>query len=127
MAGDGTRQPCRGRTGRSGGFGRTYAVADGSRNALWKKALRGEIRDHDDLSVQLANLADLVRTIDEHAFIPRAMDLAIALRHPIYDCIYLAIAEQNDDVLVTADARFLAAVRSTDHAGRVRPLVEPQS
>jgi predicted nucleic acid-binding protein len=37
------------------------------------------------------------------------MALAIRLKHPIYDCFYLALAERERCALVTADARLIAA------------------
>ena len=40
-----------------------------------------------------------------------AMALAIRLKHPIYDCFYLALAERERCALVTADARLIAAAK----------------
>jgi predicted nucleic acid-binding protein len=45
--------------------------------------------------------------------VPRALVMANALSHPIYDCIYLALAENEATTLVTADLRFLKAVQSS--------------
>ncbi len=53
-----------------------------------------------------------------------ALELALALRHPIYDCIYLALAERLDRRLVTADRRFLGALADTEHAGRAVDLAD---
>ena len=36
-----------------------------------------------------------------------ALDMSVALRHPIYDCLYLALAEREGAVLVTDDRAFL--------------------
>ena len=33
------------------------------------------------------------------------MDLARRLDHPLYDCVYLALAEREEATLVTADQR----------------------
>jgi predicted nucleic acid-binding protein len=41
----------------------------------------------------------------------RALDLALQFAHPVYDCIYLALAERMDHTLITADRRFLATAR----------------
>jgi predicted nucleic acid-binding protein len=35
------------------------------------------------------------------------MDLARCLDHPVYDCVYLALAEREHPALVTADQRRL--------------------
>ena len=41
-----------------------------------------------------------------------ALRLALLLDHPIYDCLYLALALQTHPPLVTADRRFVAAHRA---------------
>ena len=53
-----------------------------------------------------------------------ALELAPALRHPIHDCIHLALAERLDRRLVTADRRFLDALADTEHAGRAVGLAD---
>lgn len=52
----------------------------------------------------------------------RALALALDLGHPVYDCIYLALAERMKRTLVTADMRFLKALRSTPYASQVEAL-----
>ena len=44
-----------------------------------------------------------------------ALRIAAALRHPAYDCVYLALARQIGATLVTADERFMNLVVSTEH------------
>lgn len=39
-----------------------------------------------------------------------ALAMAIRLRHPVYDCNYLSLAERIDATLVTADRRFVATL-----------------
>jgi predicted nucleic acid-binding protein len=51
-----------------------------------------------------------------------ALALALDLRHPVYDCIYLALAERLDLTLVTADARFLRALEGGRFASRAMAL-----
>ena len=91
-------------------------------NALWKRVRRGEIADDGEIGERLTDLATYVRTVDETPFVARALRLAVEVGHPIYDCIYLALAEQLDDRLLTADRRFIRAVASSPHAGRVLEL-----
>ena len=38
--------------------------------------------------------------------LPRAIELAFEIRHPLQDCLYLAVAEYNQATLVTADPKF---------------------
>ena len=60
----------------------------------------------------VAALRSLLGPFDElvpsEALHTRALELAIDLRHPIYDCFYLALAEREAAALVTADTRLLA-------------------
>jgi len=53
-----------------------------------------------------AIFAELHRSI---SLIPRASDISFALRHPVYDCLYLACAETMDTPVITADRRFYRA------------------
>lgn len=41
----------------------------------------------------------------------RAFELAQQLDHPVYDCVYLALAEVMDQPLQTADRRFVAVAK----------------
>lgn len=57
--------------------------------------------------------------------VERAFDLALDLRHPIYDCLYLALALDRGVRMVTADQGFVRAIRArTDLADRVVLLSE---
>jgi predicted nucleic acid-binding protein len=44
--------------------------------------------------------------------LPRAMDLARRLKHPVYDCVYLALAERERARFVTTDQRLLRRAMS---------------
>lgn len=48
--------------------------------------------------------------------------MALALDHPVYDCIYLALAYRIGDVLVTADLRFANTLATTEHGEAVVTL-----
>ena len=91
-------------------------------NALWKRVQRREIVGGGAVGERLADMARYIRTVDETPLMPRALQLAIELGHPIYDCVYLALAEAQEDELLTADARFLKSVQGTGHQQRVREL-----
>jgi predicted nucleic acid-binding protein len=91
-------------------------------NALWKRVRKGELAEDAEIADRLADLDHLIRTIDETPLVARALRLAIELAHPVYDCIYLALAEANEDELLTADGRFIRAVVGTPYAARVREL-----
>lgn len=72
-------------------------------NALWKLARAGG--DVPQRSIVFALLDD-VAIVASRPFAVRAAELAETLDHPVYDCLYLALAEARGDVLATCDARF---------------------
>ena len=50
----------------------------------------------------------------------RALSIAMATRHPVYDCLYIACAEMNESVVITADDRLCRAVEGSEFARLVR-------
>ena len=75
-------------------------------NVLWKKARLGEITEsvaHDALADIVSGVIDLRPSTP---LIDAALKLGREVDHPIYDCIYLALAEAEEAELVTADRRF---------------------
>jgi len=96
-------------------------------NILWKKVRRGELTEQEaGLAGQLIQRADL-DVQPTRPLMSRALDLAIALDHAAYDCIYLALAIENGWRFVTADERFvrkLAELQDAELADRVVPLSE---
>lgn len=91
-------------------------------NALWKRVRKREIAADTELEERLSDLARYIRTVDEVPFMHRALRMAVELDHPIYDCVYLAIAEAFDDHLLTADQRFVAAASGSMYKDRVKAL-----
>lgn len=91
-------------------------------NVLYKNSRRGTIDPrHCSRSVRLLEylLVDLVPA--EH-LLPLAIDLALTNSHPVYDCLYLALALERREQLATAD-RQLAALAKT--LGVETILIEP--
>jgi len=74
----------------------------------------------------------LVRTLPStlHEIVPTsgvlssAAVIACAIDHPIYDCVYIALAEARDDVLVTADSKLIRKVASTPWRKRVADIAK---
>lgn len=90
-------------------------------NALWKKVQRKEITLYPVMPF-FAELPELVQTVSEVQVASRAAEIAVELGHPIYDCIYLAMAEAMEDELVTADQRFLKLLGASAYASRARAM-----
>ncbi len=92
------------------------------RAALWTRVRRN-----------LSSLEDIRRAENEMAgigiplrpssdFVRNAFDIALQLSHPIYDCLYLATALGINDLLVTADQRFLQVASASRYSGQVVAL-----
>ena len=91
-------------------------------NAAWKAKVFGNI--------PVETAIDFVRKSTRlfHELVPashlrdRALEIALALRHPTYDCFYLALAEQRECRLVTADERLQRRCGDTPFAKLVTML-----
>lgn len=91
-------------------------------NALWKKGMRGELGDRQAYAPQISIVSSFVSTQSEAGLIPRAIEMALSLQHAIYDCVYLALAEQMDETLVTADEKFWSKVSASEFRDHVQLL-----
>jgi predicted nucleic acid-binding protein len=95
-------------------------------NVLWTKAQRRELTEA-EAAERLALLLEApLRLIPSKGLLERAQALAFELEHPVYDCVYLALALDRDTELVTADGRFVNALSAhARYKERVRLLAEP--
>jgi predicted nucleic acid-binding protein len=80
-------------------------------NILWKKTVAGDLTLA-EAAIILKELrsAPVSLTPCSH-LLDAALALSSKLRHPIYDCLYLALAVQKKMPLATADRRLARAVR----------------
>lgn len=92
-------------------------------NALWKIARAGNITA-EEANGRFAELQDSpVTTVAIDPHMPTALALATELRHPVYDCLYLAVAIFRNTQVVTDDRRFAASVAGSPYlAGHIRLL-----
>ena len=79
-------------------------------NIIWEKVRRGEISDPQPYFDELVNLPEIVTLHPGGDFIGRAAQIAMAIDHPVYDCLYLACAEVTASVVITADQRLINQV-----------------
>ena len=79
-------------------------------NILWKKVQRDELsNDEAFLAARLLQAAD-IEFVSSRSLLETATRLAIELDHPVYDCLYLALAVDRDCRFATADERFVRKV-----------------
>jgi predicted nucleic acid-binding protein len=88
-------------------------------STLWKQYRRGEI-SVEEVRGMLADIRRLpVTTFAHWPLLPAALDLAISLEQTVYDCLYLALAEARNSIMVTADLRFHNVVSGSVWADRI--------
>jgi predicted nucleic acid-binding protein len=88
-------------------------------NALWAIARRGQI-SAGDVREALDLLADAPLTVPSsmRQLMIAAARLADDLDHPVYDCLYLALALQEQRPVITADRRFYSVVQGHPYLAR---------
>jgi predicted nucleic acid-binding protein len=79
-------------------------------NILWKKVVRQELEPREaEIAAGLLARAD-VELVGMRSLMEAAMQYAIRLSHPAYDCIYMALAMERGCTFVTADRGFVEVV-----------------
>ena len=76
-----------------------------SANVIWKKARLTEIASAAPFLDEIARLPAVVRIQPGGALLREAVQTALRIGHPVYDCLYIACARLTGSVLVTADRR----------------------
>ena len=96
-------------------------------NILWKKVKRGELDEEEAvMAARLIQRSD-VEILPTRALMESALNLAVELDHPAYDCIYLSLALENGWLFVTADERLVRKLERAIPQGldtRIRSLTE---
>lgn len=80
-------------------------------SALWNKVKRSELLEihaKDGLASLPAYFAKLYPAVD---LLKSTYRLSFQLRHPVYDCLYLALAIEESATLITADSDFEKAIQ----------------
>lgn len=92
-------------------------------NAVWKESRFAGLPDAAAQDMRAAFAGMPIELVANAILIEPAARIAHSLRHPVYDCLYLALAVELDCAVLTADKRLAtAAVAHPDLAARVRVL-----
>ncbi len=81
-------------------------------NAVWQNVRAGNIAVEAGTAA-LEEVLPIVELSADAALIEPALRLAAAENHPVYDCLYLALAKERRQVLITADRKLAALARRT--------------
>lgn len=91
-------------------------------NAIAQQRRRGLLDEEDATGAWEKLLAAPVYTYAVEDLIERAAEVANETGAIIYDALFLALAEDSDTVMVTADGKLLRTLKSTRYASLARPL-----
>jgi predicted nucleic acid-binding protein len=87
-------------------------------NAFWKLVQRNEM-DRSHAQSALRSLAEGVVLFPAETLLANSLEIAFEVRQPIYDCLYIALAEQIEAPVVTADRKLFANLRTSRHRSRI--------
>jgi predicted nucleic acid-binding protein len=94
-------------------------------NTIWRHVELGEVAPCQVSEIWAVLRAMPVEIVASNELVERALDLAVTLKHPVYDCLYLALALDRGARVVSADRRFrTASRRRSDLVGAVVLLSE---
>lgn len=86
-------------------------------NILWKKVRRRELTEDEALfAARLLQAVD-IELLPTRSLLEAATRLAVALDHPAYDCLYIALAVERDCRFITADERLLRKLAEAHRSG----------
>lgn len=92
-------------------------------NAVWRRVRLGDITP-EQASVRLTELQNApIASLPVESYLDAALQFAIELSHPVYDCLYLAVAIQHQTHVVTADRRFAALADRRPNLARLVRLL----
>lgn len=80
-------------------------------NILWKKVRLGHLTRREAADCLRLLLGMPVALVGSRELLDSALRLSLELDHPVYDCLYLALALQRRFPLVTADEKLAKAAR----------------
>jgi predicted nucleic acid-binding protein len=82
-------------------------------NILWKKVRAGDLTARAARASLQVVLDAPVTIMPSRELLADAIELSIRLQHPVYDCVYIALAVRRQAPLVTADEKLAMVVRRT--------------
>jgi predicted nucleic acid-binding protein len=91
-------------------------------NVVWKKVKNQEITAEQGQAIVSNVPMILDHIVPSSEVAKRAFALAVQFNHPVYDCLYLALAERESISLVTDDAKLVTVAKKARLARLVQAL-----
>lgn len=94
-------------------------------NTIWKKCRRNEI-----ISSEIERILQSITSVFDEirpsgSLFPRPLILSTLIDQPVYDCVYLSMAELYQIKVLTADQRFFSRVRNSSFADIITWIEDP--
>lgn len=86
-------------------------------SALWRRSRQGEFSRADAREMLAIIVQAPVLLAPDESLASAALELSFQLDHPIYDCLYVALARYLNLPLITADARLLRSSARSERRG----------
>ena len=97
---------------------RPYSFRNG--NVVWKKYKQKELLPEEARLITQTILEALpVKLYASRAYLPAAMEIALAFQRTVYDSLYLALAISEKSCLVTADKRMVNSLKYTVYSKNI--------
>lgn len=96
-------------------------------NALWQQHRRNNLPLQEVRSAWEQFALDPVDLYVPEDLMPRAVEITFETGVIVYDALFLALAEDADTLVVTADGKLLKALEGTAHARLAHPLADISS
>ena len=91
-------------------------------NVAWKKVRNQEITAEQGQAIVSNVPMVLDHIVPSSEVAKRAFGLAVQFNHPVYDCLYLALAERESITLITDDAKLVTVAKKAKLARFVQAL-----
>ena len=89
-------------------------------NAIWKRVRQGQLPRDEAMAIVRLLQTGSIQVRPSAPYLDRASTIAMDHDRSVYDSLYVALAEQEDCPLVTADRKLFNAMQPTPFARRVR-------
>jgi len=74
-------------------------------NIVWKKVLKGELRTHQGRRILDSVTRAPIEFFPAGLIINRALEIAMDIKHPVYDALYLALGAELGCTLISDDRK----------------------
>lgn len=91
-------------------------------NIIWKLYTRRLLTGDEAIGIIENFLSSPIEICGSDSLLPSAFEIAIATGRTVYDSLYLALAVEQNSVMITADRRLANALKNTGFTRFVRTL-----